>query len=55
MTNDYTMESKQEPMLLQLKLEKTYDNVGWSFINRLMFHPLMWREMTKWFWQYLPP
>ena len=35
-TIDYTKEFKQELVLLQLDVEKAYDNVDWSFINRLM-------------------
>ena len=35
-TIDYTKEFKQELVLLQLDVEKAYDNVDWSFINELL-------------------
>ena len=38
MAIDYIKESKQELVLLQLDIEKAYDNVDWSFINQWMAH-----------------
>ena len=38
MANDYAKESKQDLVLLQLDIEKAYDNVDWSFINQWMAH-----------------
>ena len=47
MTIDYAKESKQELVLLQLDIEKAYDNVDWSFINQLMSHMGFGDRMSK--------
>ena len=39
--------SKQELVLLQLDIEKAYDNVDWSFINQLMSHMGFGDRMSK--------
>ena len=47
MAIDYAKESKQELVLLQLDIEKAYDNVDWSFIHQLMSHMGFGDRMSK--------
>ena len=44
---DYAKESKQQLLLLQLDVEKAYDNVDWSFINELLSHMGFDDHMSK--------
>ena len=47
MAVDYTKESKQQILMIQLGIEKAYDHVSWSFITQLMSHMGFGERMSR--------
>ena len=53
MAINYANKSKQELVLLQMVIEKLYDDVDWSFINQLMSRMGFGDRMSKLIYTFL--